>query len=158
MEPVTSDMPIPAIARETSVPAPWWQRLLAGGVCVAAATLLGVAAWLEPNTAGVGTHTQLGMNACAFHVAHGLPCATCGMTTSFALMADGRMLAGFLTQPAGAMLALLTACTIWVTGWAAVRGTDLSRLLLTLVTPRTLAVVGVLGLLSWGYKLLLAAT
>lgn len=76
---------------------------------VGAGGLLGTAAWLEPDASGLGTHAQLGLPACGWIHAAGVPCPTCGMTTAFALAADGRLLAALACQPAGAVLALLTA-------------------------------------------------
>src|SRR6476646_7286074 len=55
--------------------------LLISGACLA---VLLVAARLNPDPAGESTHTQLGMNRCQFLAQTGLPCPSCGMTTSFA--------------------------------------------------------------------------
>ena len=50
--------------------------------CLALAPLV-IAAALSPSNAGHGTHRQLGLPACGWQTNMGLPCPTCGMTTSF---------------------------------------------------------------------------
>lgn len=84
-------------------------RLTALGVVAGCVAILGVAAWIDPNPGGVGTHRQLGFGACGFLLTTGLPCPTCGMTTSFAHTVRGQLFSAFWSQPAGALLALLTA-------------------------------------------------
>lgn len=86
------------------------QRRIAGAaVALLAFALLGVAWMLDPAAEGVGTHTQLGLPTCGWVLSFGTPCPTCGMTTSFALAADGRIGSAVYTQPAGALLAIATA-------------------------------------------------
>jgi Protein of unknown function (DUF2752) len=70
--------------------------------------LLGVAKWLEPDPRGFGTHTQLGLQPCAFARVTGRLCPTCGMTTSFAWFMRGRVDRSWRANPAGFLLALLT--------------------------------------------------
>ena len=53
-------------------------RLYAALLLAACATLLGLAAWLKPNPAGLGTHRQLGFGRCGMLVTTGYPCPTCG--------------------------------------------------------------------------------
>ena len=83
--------------------------MVAAAVALAAAGPLVLAAWLEPAAAGLGTHEQLGLPACGWVAAAGIPCPSCGMTTAFAHAARGDLLGSFLVQPAGAILALAAA-------------------------------------------------
>ncbi|MEO0965444.1 MAG: DUF2752 domain-containing protein [Planctomycetota bacterium] len=129
------------------------RRLVAAGVAVAAAVVLALAAWMQPSSAGHGTHTQIGLPPCGFEMTTGLPCATCGMTTSFAHAADGRFLASFLTQPAGFVLAVLTAIALIVGGYIAATGAD-PRPLKSLLSAKLLLAFGGLILAAWCYKLL----
>ncbi|NBO19844.1 MAG: DUF2752 domain-containing protein, partial [Proteobacteria bacterium] len=39
--------------------------------------------WLTPDARGLGTHEQLGLPPCGFYLWYGLPCPSCGMTTSW---------------------------------------------------------------------------
>ena len=57
--------------------------------------MLIVARLLTPEAGGYGTHEQLFLLPCLFRWLTGLPCPFCGMTTAFALMADGRVVAAF---------------------------------------------------------------
>lgn len=90
------------------------RRILAAIVAIGAASVLGLAAWLEPSEAGLGTHEQLNMPSCGWITLMDLPCPTCGMTTSFAHAADGRFLASFVAQPLGFLLAIATTMALFV--------------------------------------------
>jgi hypothetical protein len=130
---------------------PWYHRAVAAALLLPSLSLLLVAASLEPNVAGIGTHTQLGLTPCGFQAATGLPCATCGMTTAFALAADGRLLASWSNQPAGAVLALLTAMAAVTAGWALVRGMPLAPLGRALWRPVPVFALIVLVLGGWAF-------
>lgn len=60
----------------------------------------------QPDSRGHGTHEQLGMAPCSWPRLHGMPCATCGVTTSASLLLHGRPVDAFLTQPFGMLLTL----------------------------------------------------
>lgn len=81
--------------------------------------LLGLAAWLEPNPLGHGTHQQLGLPMCGVLVWAGRPCPACGMTTSWSNLMRGRLLESIRANPAGTWLAA------WVLGfslWVVIAG------------------------------------
>ncbi|MDW8361967.1 MAG: DUF2752 domain-containing protein [Myxococcales bacterium] len=84
-----------------------WSVLLLGPLAV-----LTTAALLRPDPSGHGTHTQLGLPPCGFHVVTGLPCPGCGMTTSFAHMVRLEIVPAALANPFGVPLALLTAACV----------------------------------------------
>ena len=94
---------------------PWWRVLTPGerGVAVLAAIgafgLLLLGLFLTPDPRGLGTHEQLGLPPCTAQWLLGIPCPFCGMTTAFSLVSRGNLVAGFLAQPAGALLALACA-------------------------------------------------
>ena len=92
---------------------------IAASVCLIA---LAVAAWIDPDARGYGTHTQLGMPVCGFQERTGYPCVTCGMTTAFSHVVRGQILPAFAAQPAGALLALGCIVTLALGGWAALTG------------------------------------
>ena len=82
--------------------------------------LLGVARGLRPDPRGYGTHTQLGLGPCAFAVLTGRPCPSCGMTTSFAWFARGRVAQAWRASPPGCLIALLTlpvSCWLVLCAW-----------------------------------------
>ncbi len=78
-------------------------------VGVGALGVLIVARWLDPSGSGHSTHLQLGLQPCTFLAVTGWPCPMCGATTTFALMADGRVLQGLWNQPFAAFLFLADA-------------------------------------------------
>lgn len=84
-------------------------RLYAVGMVLAAAGILGTAAWLAPGHRHMGTHQQLGLLPCGFAIMTGYPCPTCGMTTAFAYAVRGHPIESIRSQPAGFLLTLATA-------------------------------------------------
>lgn len=136
----------------------WGQRLLAAGVAGGCLAVLLVAAWLKPNVHGTGTHTQLGLEACAFKVRTGLPCPSCGFTTAFAYFAHGNLLASVYTQPMGAALAALAAAAVWIGFYVALTGRPVHRLFKLLPSRYYLIPLMTLAVLGWGWKIVLTLT
>jgi hypothetical protein len=87
--------------------------------------VLAVAAWVHPDSRGYNTHTQLGLSPCAMPAVTGMPCPTCGMTTAFAHMARGHVIAAVQTQAFGAALFVATAAAAIVATMQAVFAADL---------------------------------
>lgn len=81
------------------------------------AVLLGVlflcplvlAAFLQPDRRGHGTHQQLGLPPCTFEVFFGLPCPSCGSTTAFAYAVRGRFSDALRANVGGTIVAGLFA-------------------------------------------------
>ena len=84
------------------------ERLRAVALLMMSCLILALAAWLEPDPHGMGTHKQLGLSACSLPMLTGFPCPTCGMTTAFAHAVRGQLLSAFFAQPAGLLFAILT--------------------------------------------------
>ncbi|MFG0258658.1 MAG: DUF2752 domain-containing protein [Phycisphaerales bacterium JB043] len=130
-------------------------RFIALLVALGAIVLLGVASWLSPSSNGHGTHTQLGLASCQWAEDLGAPCPTCGMTTSFALAAEGRFLRAGQAQPFGLLLVFVVATGFWACAHSVTTGSRASVLMLRVVThPRLLYPALGLFLLAWGYKAL----
>ncbi|MFK7959323.1 MAG: DUF2752 domain-containing protein [Phycisphaerales bacterium] len=130
------------------------RRLIGVALAMPTGGLLGVAAWLSPSGGGLGTHQQLGLPECGWVTRMDLPCPTCGMTTAFAHSADGNLVAAFVTQPFGTLLAVVTAATLVAALWTAWSGTAVFGLLVNRwVTARIGWISGGLLLLAWGYKI-----
>lgn len=86
-----------------------WQRrnsLLVGCLLFA---LLGLAGMLEPDSSGFGTHRQLGLPPCTAVALLGIPCPTCGMTTSWSHLMHGELSASWAANPGGTCLAMVAA-------------------------------------------------
>lgn len=95
---------------------------LAGPLLLAA-----FAAWLSPDPRGYGTHEKLGLPPCVMMKWFHVPCPGCGVTTSVALAAHGRLLDAARTQPFGLLVALaIPAAAVWAVA-AHLRGRDLWR-------------------------------
>jgi hypothetical protein len=74
-------------------------------------SLMAVSSQLEPSTAGLGTHQQLGLPPCSFRVLFGIRCPGCGMTTSWAHFVRGQWLASMTVNFGGFLLALAGVAT-----------------------------------------------
>ncbi len=115
--------------------------------------LLITAAKLIPSPTGVGTHTELTMPPCAFLARTGVPCPTCGMTTSFAWFVRGNWLASFYVQPMGFVLAMLAVAVFWAGLYIAVSGRGIHRLL-RFIPPRYYGVpLTTWAILAWAWKI-----
>lgn len=151
--PGTTLHPLGPLIYRVAARRPGRARAAAGGIFIGCAILLAVASQLEPDSAGLGSHQQLGLPPCSMLVIMGYPCPTCGMTTAFAHTVRGQLASAFLAQPAGfalamatvaaASLALSTVLTgrVWAVNWYR-------------VSP-TWVVLGVVFLVvgGWAYKL-----
>lgn len=129
------------------------RRRAATVVFVGCAVLLAVATYLNPASAGHGTHEQLGLPPCGWVTGFGIPCPTCGMTTAFASAADGDLLTSLRTQPMGCLLALATAAATIVSAYVMATGSAVGGHLLRLVTPRVGWGIAALVLAAWIYKI-----
>ncbi len=131
------------------------RRLIALAIAAPAASVLGVAAYLEPSPAGLGTHSQLlNLPSCGWIAAMDIPCPTCGMTTAFSHVADGNLLAAVVTQPLGAVLAIATAVALVVGLAVAATGTRLATLLGGLWSARMAWGLAGFATVAWIYKIL----
>jgi len=92
------------------------QRLWGGLVCLVLGGLFGflwssahytIALWPQP---------------CGFKQEHGLPCPTCGMTTSALAFAQGRIFESFYIQPAAALLCSIMVVSAFLAFLVAVFG------------------------------------
>ncbi len=106
-----------------------YARVLALAIAIVCITPLVVALFLEPSPTGVGTHQALGLAPCNLERRFGIPCPTCGMTTSFALFVRARILASLYVQPMGAVLAFACCMVFWVAMYEFITGRAVHRLL-----------------------------
>ena len=130
-------------------------RLLAFLIALGCLAALAMAAYLQPSPAGVGSHRTLGLASCQFLGNTGLPCPSCGMTTSFTWFVRGNVLASAYVQPMGAVVALATACCAWGGFYIAATGRPVYRLLRLVPARYYLLPLLALGMLAWGWKILI---
>jgi len=131
----------------------WWQRGFALAAGLACFAVLIVAMRLTPSPTGMGTHTALGLQPCAFALRLGIPCPSCGMTTSFAWFVRGNLAASFYVQPMGCLLALATAFGFWLGFYIALTGRPVYRLLDFLAPRRAILPLMGLVILAWAWKI-----
>lgn len=148
-----SELPMVYVSAGSAARVPSWGRLLAAAVAIGCLSLLVVAAFLPPSPDGLGTHTQLGLQQCGFLLRTGLPCPSCGMTTSFAWFVRGNIVASFYVQPMGMILALLCGMSFWTSAYVAVTGRPVYRLVSSLPPKYHLFPLLVFALMAWGWKI-----
>lgn len=125
-----------------------WVRGALVGIALGLTALFVVAACLNPYFADgsarrMETHRELGLPECTFKRITGLPCPSCGMTTSFALTIRGDLVNGVQANSVGVLLALVLLAAI---PWC-VASAVCERTLFVRSVERTLMIV-VIGLLS----------
>lgn len=78
---------------------------LRGALVLLPCCMIILAAWcLAPRSCGYGTHRQLGLPGCSFMARTGMPCPSCGLTTSVSAAAHGRWTLAFRAHPFGPVL------------------------------------------------------
>jgi hypothetical protein len=133
--------------------APLGARVLALCLALGCLTVLLLAAWLEPNPKGFGSHTPLGLQRCAWQDRTGLPCPSCGMTTSFTWFVRGNLAASLYVQPMGMVLALLAAGCVSAGFYIAVTGRPIYRLLAVVPSRYYLTPLFAWAILAWVWKM-----
>ncbi|GIW80246.1 MAG: hypothetical protein KatS3mg105_2053 [Gemmatales bacterium] len=103
-----------------------WARAGLLAIALGIASVFAVALWLDPyDEAGrprrMETHRQLGLPPCTCYDRFGIPCPSCGMTTSFSLLAHGDVWNSLKANFVGTLLAVFcfvfmiwcVLCSIW---------------------------------------------
>ncbi|HMB96375.1 MAG TPA: DUF2752 domain-containing protein [Tepidisphaeraceae bacterium] len=128
-------------------------RIVAGIVALCCLTVLVIARVLPPSPTGVSTHLALGLQRCEFLQRTGIPCPTCGMTTSFSHFARGNIAASLYVQPMGALLAVLTTAAFWIALYMALTGKNVLRLLKIIPPSYYFLPLMFIGLAAWAWKI-----
>jgi hypothetical protein len=90
----------------------WRNKALSALGLAASIAVLAIARCLHPSASGVGTHVQLGLPPCRFLAVLGIPCPSCGLTTSFAFAAHLQFEQAFAASPFGLLLFLAVVLAI----------------------------------------------
>ena len=120
---------------------------------LASGVILIVARLLQPSSRGVGTHEQLGLPPCAFLHLTGIPCPSCGLTTSFAHAARLDFYEAFIVQPFGLILFCLTALSVPLSFYLIYSRVPWAKLICSAKSNLALYALIALYLLSWLYKI-----
>src|SRR5215470_5082717 len=117
-----------------------------------AAALLLIARLLRPSADGVGTHRQLGLPSCAFLRLTGIPCPSCGLTTSVAHAVRFHFYEAVVTQPFGVVVFVAAAISVPLSIFLICQRVPFARL--ANLRGRKIAIYAILALfvLSWLYK------
>ncbi len=114
--------------------------------------LLGLARMLEPDASGLGTHRQLGLPPCTTVALFGIPCPTCGMTTSWSHLMHGELAASWAANPGGTCLAIAAALAGLWSLVASARGSYRPLLTGRIWIAITLAITAI-TLIDWATKI-----
>ncbi len=121
-----------------------WACLAIGGIVV-----LVVAAWIEPDPSGYGTHTQLGLPPCGFLALSGFPCPGCGLTTAFAHGVRGQWWLAAASNPLGLVLFVIVCATVPMGILAVARGWSFAAVINRLLLDRWALAVAGCGVVLW---------
>ena len=94
-------------------------RILLVVVGIVLLAMLGVAATIEPDERGYGTHQRLGLPPCTFQVVTGVRCPSCGMTTSWAHLVRGHLIKSLKSNAGGTLVGVIA---ILLAPWAVLSG------------------------------------
>lgn len=131
----------------------WLERSLWLLMLAIALFVLGASRWLTPSPTGVGTHEQLGLPPCGFLAWLGVPCPACGLTTSFAHLAHGDVLASLRVHPLGLPLFVVTSLAVPGALWAALRAKPVMPVLERVQADRAALCFVISALAVWGIRL-----
>lgn len=120
---------------------------------VLAVFTLSLARWLKPSANGFGTHQQLGLPPCLFFKLTGIPCPSCGLTTSFAHAARLHLFQAFIAQPFGVIAFFLTVVSIPLFVTLIRRRVAWSTVVHAQGVDRLIYILIAVYLLSWLYKI-----
>jgi hypothetical protein len=136
-----------------------WVRGALVGVAAGLTAVFAVACWLDPyhpdgSARRMETHRQLNLPPCTFKVSTGLPCPSCGMTTSFALLMHGDLVNSLRANAVGTLLAVFCLALIpWSVASAVLRR---PLFLVSLERAFTVVVLVFLGLMLFRWAVVIA--
>jgi len=142
----------PAWDQQQAPDADLHERIVWGIILFVCLTLLILAASIDPDRRGHGTHEQLGLPPCGIVEMYDVPCPSCGYTTTFAYAIRMRWIAAIVNQPFAFIVFLFTLAGIPTALRVIVR--RWSILYTSQSWPWTRIVLGgiALWLAAWAYK------
>lgn len=133
----------PSVAASKLQRSLWWM------LSAALLSTLLIAALLDPDSRGYGTHTQLGLPPCGFRALVGAPCPGCGLTTAFAhaIRGDFGLAAG--ANPFGLLLFIIAVALVPIGLVAGLRGWSLDSMVERFGVGRWALAVTACGVALW---------
>jgi hypothetical protein len=128
------------------------ERIIQALVAAALLGTLGLGLAMAPSPTGMGTHTGIGLPPCGMLVMTGHPCPTCGVTTSFAMAAHGRIGEAFVNQPFGVAVFLCVLGGLLLSVFTLATGRSWAPLVTVNRVLATVIILAVIAAVSWGYK------
>jgi hypothetical protein len=136
-----------------------WVRCALVGIALVLIGVFAIALRLDPYKDGKvwreQTHTQMGLPPCTFRTVTGVPCPSCGMTTSFALLVRGDLWNSLCANAAGTLLAAICLAFIPWSLYCALQGRRVLILSFERAFTRVVIAFLVLMLLRWAIVLML---
>ena len=131
---------------------PWISRTVWTVLFAMPAAAIVTAAFLSPDPAGHGTHTQLGLPPCGFLVLTDLPCPGCGLTTCFTHLMHGNWIDATRANPFGVMLFFVSAACALTALVGLLRGLPVIATLERLHAEKWALLLALGSLLVWGVR------
>ena len=125
---------------------------------VVLAMLLAIAAWLNPDPSGLGTHRQLGLPGCNMVTFFGIRCPGCGMTTSWAHTLNGDIQSGLRCSTSGVLFCVFTAAIVPCLLVLAIRGKTSNRNWFSRVSVPVLIAIMLISIAEWLIRLASASS
>ncbi|HID23661.1 MAG TPA: DUF2752 domain-containing protein [Planctomycetaceae bacterium] len=147
----------PVCSGRATEPLTGYERTMWAGGAVFILVVFAVAFVLTPSPSGIGTHEQLGLPRCSFRLLTGLPCPSCGMTTSFAWFVRGEFRRAFACHIGGTLLAAAAALAVPVCLVVAAVGKRGWLRPLGRLAVGVLILVACVSLIQWAIRLWLAS-
>lgn len=137
----------------------WWVRGLLLLMAATFATVFYVATRVQPYGPGgepmrMASHESLGLPPCNFKQVVGIPCPSCGMTTSFAMLVRGDVWNSLKANWVGTLLAIFLAIAIPWSVYCSLRGRYLWIRRFEIFVPISLGTYVVLMLARWVFVII----
>ncbi|QQR90374.1 MAG: DUF2752 domain-containing protein [Myxococcales bacterium] len=129
------------------------RRVVWGSWLLCTTAILVIARMLHPSPLGYGSHLQLGLPPCGFLIWSGMPCPSCGLTTSFAHLLHLQWIEAWHANPWGFFLLATLVLSVPVAAVGLLRALPILATLEKLHTNKLILTLLGIGLLSWGLRL-----
>ncbi len=110
---------------------------------------------LHPSPSGMGTHEELGLPPCGFLTMTGIPCPSCGLTTSITYLLHGYWAMSILSQPFGFILYLTLVSLTVISVCAMVKRIPFRSVIDSENFEKGQFLLLIMFIVSWIYKIII---